>query len=131
MTERRSFVTAAVVVALAVGLLVATPGLAGFKSGQYVGTTSQAHNVGLKVPRNKNKVQIVYFEFLNTGCSNVTQTAGVSTKLKPSGKFNLDPADPVFANGYIKGKFDGKQASGTAEFPSRCPGLIEWTAEKD
>jgi hypothetical protein len=128
---------AMVIGAIAAGLVLATPGLAGFKSGQYVGTTSQVDqvaqplNVGFQVPKSKKKVNIVYFEFLNIGCvADNTQLAGETVRLKPTGKFKLEDADVVFSSGYIKGKFEGRKATGTAEFPDRCPGVIEWEARK-
>ncbi|HWL64822.1 MAG TPA: hypothetical protein VNP73_02515 [Actinomycetota bacterium] len=138
MNKRRT-AASCVIASLVVVSILATPVIAGFKSGQYVGTTSQLDqvaqplNVGFDVPKNKNKVNIVYFEFLNVDCNKVTQVAGETVKLKKSGKFKLKDADLPFSSGYIKGKFKGKKASGTAEFPDRCPsaGVIDWEAEKD
>jgi hypothetical protein len=114
------------------------PGVAGFKSGQYVGTTAlvdpvkQPLNVGFQVPKSKRKVNIVYFEFLNVDCEKVTQVAGETVRLRRSGKFKLEPADTPFSSGFIKGKFEGRKATGTAEFPDRCPlaGVFEWEAKK-
>jgi hypothetical protein len=119
-------------------LVAAAPGVAGFKSGQYVGTTAlvdpvkQPLNVGFQVPKSKRKVNIVYFEFLNVDCKKVTQVAGETVKLKRSGRFKLEEADTPFSSGFIKGKFEGKKATGTAEFPDRCPlaGVFEWEAKK-
>ena len=135
---RRRFGLVIVGGVMAAVLAFPAPGIAGFKSGQYVGTTSQADqvaqplNVGFQVPRNKKKVNIVYFEFLNIDCNNVTQIAGETVRLRATGKFRFAPADPVFSSGYVKGKFDGRKASGTAAFPDRCPsaGVIEWEARK-
>jgi len=138
MNQRRTAVAASI--SLSALLLLAAPSVAGFKSGQYVGTTSQVDvidqplNVGFDVAGNKKKVNIVYFEMLNINCSKVTQLAGETVKLnKETGKFKLKDADVVFSSGYIKGKFKGRKASGTAEFPDRCAsaGVIEWEAEKD
>jgi hypothetical protein len=139
MNQRRT-AALCVIVSLAVGAVLAVPGIAGFKSGQYVGTTSQVDgvgqplNVGFDVAGNKKHVNIVYFEMLNINCSKVTQLAGVTVKLnRRTGKFNLKDADVVFNTGYIKGRFKRGKASGTAEFPDRCAsaGVIEWEAEKD
>jgi hypothetical protein len=134
---RRRFGVVIVGGVVAAVLAFPVPGIAGFKSGQYVGTTSQVDqvaqplNVGFQVPKSKKKVNIVYFEFLNIGCvADNTQLAGESVKLKPSGKFKLEDADVVFSSGYIRGKFEGRKATGTAEFPDRCPGVIEWEAKK-
>jgi hypothetical protein len=127
-----------VVASLAAVAVAASPVVAGFKSGQYVGTTSQVNqigqslDVGLDVPRNKKKVTIVYFEYRNIDCNNITQVAGEKARIKKSGKFNFEPADGVFGSGYIKGKFKGGEASGTAEFPDRCAseGVIKWEAKE-
>jgi hypothetical protein len=137
MNQRRTAVAASI--SLSALLLLAAPSVAGFKSGNYVGTTEQVDqveqplNVGLKVPANKKKVNIVYFEFLNINCNKVTQIAGESVKLnKRTGKFNLKNADVVFDSGFIKGKFKRGKVAGTAEFPDRCAteGVFKWKAEK-
>lgn len=136
MEWRRAIAAGTAVVLVVGGMMTATSGVASVKSGSYVGTTSQVDqgaqplNVGFQIPKSKSKVKIIYFEFLNIGCGKVTQTAGVRAKLKASGRFNYADADPVFQDGYIKGRFDGRNASGTAEFPSRCPGVITWTAKR-
>ena len=138
MNQRRTAVAASI--SLSALLLLAAPSVAGFKSGDYVGTTEQVDqveqplNVGLKVPASKKKVNIVYFEMLNISCSKVTQIAGETVKLnKETGKFNLKEADVVFNTGFIKGKFKGGKVTGTAEFPDRCAteGVFEWEAEKE
>jgi len=130
------------VLALAGGVAVAKPGdNAGFKSGQYVGTTSQddevgqAKNVGLEVPKNRKKVNIVYFEFVAPPCGaggafGGLQMAGETTKLV-NGKFKFVDE---FGYGYVKGKFEAGRAHGTARYtfePRGCDsGVVEWTAKK-
>ena len=121
-------------------LALAAPGLAGFKSGQYVGTTSQddeagqPKNVGLQVPKNKGKVNIVYFEFVAPPCgqgSGGLQFAGKSTKLV-NGRFKFVDE---FGYGYVKGKFEAGRAHGTARYTYEAQGcdsgVVDWTAKKD
>ena len=141
MTKRRPFAAAAVVVALAAGLMAATPGLAGFKSGTYTGTTSQndeggfPHDLMLKVNRAKTKVNVVFFEFEADPCKGIggLQYAGLTARIKRSGRFEaLSPADGFY--GYVKGQFQGGNASGTALYhydASGCnSGVVNWTAAK-
>lgn len=134
----------AVALALAItgALGLATPGVAGFKSGQYVGTTSQddeagqPKNVGLQVPKNKGKVNIVYFEFVAPPCGTGgsgggLQFAGKSTKLV-NGKFKFVDE---FGYGYVKGKFEAGRAHGTARYTFEqqgCDsGVVDWNAKKE
>ena len=113
-----------------------------FKSGQYVGTTSQddevgqPKNVGLEVPKNRKKVNIVYFEFVAPPCGaggafGGLQMAGKTTKLV-NGKFNFVDE---FGYGYVKGKFEAGRAHGTARYTFEqqgCDsGVVKWTAKKD
>ena len=121
---------------LAVLAVTAASGLATVKGGNYVGLTSekdqvgQKLNVGLKVYRHKTRVRLTYFEFLNIGCTKVTQLAGDTVKLKSNGKFRLNKPDTPFDSGYVAGKFKGNKASGTAKFPDRCSDkLIRWNAQ--
>jgi hypothetical protein len=130
--------------AIAIGALVAvlalaTSGLGAFKSGTYTGNSEQPDNNGLmlEVKKNKKKVNIVFFEFsddLITPCGGGpggTQFAGHTTRLKKSGKFNWVDE---FGYGYVRGKFKGRRATGTARYtfePNGCDsGVVEWTARK-
>ena len=126
---------------MAAALILATPGLAGFKSGTYTGTTSQddeggdPHDLMLQVNKKRTKVSVVFFELEADPCKGMggLQYAGLSAKIKPSGKFNaLSPADGFY--GYVKGKFDGSKAAGTARYhfdESGCEsGVVDWTARK-
>ena len=87
MNKRRTAVLCAIA-SLAAAAILANPVVAGFKSGQYVGTTSQVDqvkqplNVGFDVAGNKKSVNIVYFEMLNIDCNKVTQLAGETVKLE-------------------------------------------------
>jgi hypothetical protein len=124
------------VLVLVGALALAAPGLAGFKSGQYVGTTSQddeagqPKNVGLQVPKNRETVNIVYFEFVAPPCGPNLQMAGMKTKLV-NGKFKFVDE---FGYGYVKGKFEAGRAHGTARYTFQergCDsGVVEWTAKK-
>jgi hypothetical protein len=126
---------------LALGVIVAlVPATAlAFKSGTYTGNSDQPDNNGLmlEVPKSKKKVNIIFFEWSASlispcgGGPGGTQFAGEKTRLKPSGKFNWVDE---FGYGYVRGKFEGKEASGTARYtfePLGCDsGVVEWTAEK-
>ena len=131
-------------VAIAVGSMVAalalaTTGLGAFKSGTYTGNSEQPDNNGLmlKVSKNKKKVNIIFFEWsadLLTPCGGGpggTQFAGHRTRLKKSGKFNWVDE---FGYGYVRGKFKGRKASGTARYTFESlgcdSGVVEWTARK-
>ena len=134
--RRRVLLPGAIVAALFT-LAFAAPGMAGFKSGQYVGTTSQDDqvgqplNVGLQVPKSKRKVKIVYFEFVAPPCGPNLQFAGEVAKLRRPGRFKFVDE---FGYGYIKGKFEGRKATGTARYtfePNGCDsGVVEWKAKK-
>jgi hypothetical protein len=125
-----------VIGAMAAGLVLATPGFAGFKPGTYTGTSSQAgQNLQLQVNKKRTKVNVVFFEFDAPPCGGVggLQYAGLQAKIKPSGKFNApSPGDGFY--GYVKGKFNGRKASGTARYhfdASGCEsGVVDWTAHK-
>jgi len=138
--SRRSLVTAGAAVLLVMGLIVAAPGLA-FKSGTYSGTTSQddeggdPHNLQLKVNRKKTRVTVVFFELEADPCKGTggLQYAGLKAKIKDSGKFKaLSPGDGFY--GYVKGKFQGRQAEGTALYEVEASGCdsgeVTWEAEK-
>jgi hypothetical protein len=132
--RRRTMLLGAALASVAV-LVMAAPALAGFKPGTYSGTTSQAENVQLLVNKKKTKVTVVFFEFNAPPCGGAggTQYAGLTTKIKPSGRFNApSPGDGFY--GYVKGKFDGKKASGTALYhfdKLGCDsGVVDWTAKK-
>lgn len=124
---------------VAVGLVFVPTGLGGFKSGTYTGNSEQPDNNGLMldVKKNKKKVNIVFFEFSDDliapcgGGPGGTQFAGHTTKLKRSGKFKWVDE---FGYGYVKGKFKGRKATGTARYtfePNGCDsGVVEWTARK-
>ena len=127
---------AVLVATIAAGLLVATPGVAGFKSGTYSGTTSQpGQHLQLKVNKRKTRVTVVFFELDAPPCGGKggLQYAGLTTKIKKSGKFNApSPGDGFY--GFVKGKFKGKRASGTAKYKVKASGCdagdVTWTAEK-
>jgi hypothetical protein len=124
----------------AVVVLVPGVALAGFKSGSYTGNSEQPDNNGLllTVPKNKQKVNIVFFEWSDSliapcgGGPGGTQFAGHKTRLKPSGKFNWVDE---FGYGFVKGKFEGRKASGTARYTfemNGCDsGVVEWEAERE
>jgi hypothetical protein len=133
------------VVFAAAGLLALVIGVApasAFKQGTYTGTTSQVDgvgqplNVGMKVPKNKAKVKIGYFEFTAPPCGDGMppgiQMAGESAALRASGKFKFVDE---FGYGYIKGQFEHRNASGTARYtfgPRGCDsGVVNWTAERE
>jgi hypothetical protein len=134
---RRRFGTAIACGVIAAALTLAAPGLAGFKSGTYSGTTSQLDSGGdpypllLEVNRKKTKVRgFVEGDRGESPCDPPIEFH-VDTKVKPSGKFNhVDE----FGYGYVKGKFEGKKASGTARFtfePNGCDsGVITWDGRK-
>jgi hypothetical protein len=110
-----------VIGAMAAGLVLATPGFAGFKPGTYT--------------KKRTKVNVVFFEFDAPPCGGMggLQYAGLQAKIKPSGKFNApSPGDGFY--GYVKGKFNGRKASGTARYhfdASGCEsGVVDWTAHK-
>jgi hypothetical protein len=141
MSRRRSVALAGVVVVLAAGLIMATPGLAGFKSGNYTGTTSQndeggfPHDLALQVNRAKTKVTVVFFELEADPCKGVggLQYAGLTARIRSTGKFKaLSPGDGFY--GYVKGKFDGRRAEGTAIYNPEGTGCdsgeVTWTARK-
>jgi len=129
-------------VALAAGAVFAllaiaiTPATAGFKSGDYVGTTSQGENLQLNVNKAKKKVNVTFFEFNAPPCGGAggTQYAGLVGKIKKSGKFKVpSPADGFY--GYVKGKFKGGKVEGTALYHHDklgCDsGVVDYTGEKD
>ena len=126
---------------LAASLVIVAPGTAGFKSGNYSGTTSQddeggdPHNLALTVNRKKTRVSVIFFELEADPCKGTggLQYAGLKAKIKRSGKFKaLSPGDGFY--GYVKGKFKGRRASGTALYNPEgtgCDsGVVEWKAKK-
>jgi hypothetical protein len=131
--RRRTRLVAATLLVVAIAI---TPALAGFKSGTYSGTTSQAgQNLQLSVNKAKTKVIVVFFEFDAPPCGGMggLQYAGLEAKIKKSGKFKaLSPGDGFY--GFVKGKFKGSKASGTAKYhweEQGCDaGDVTWTAEK-
>ncbi|HYH62349.1 MAG TPA: hypothetical protein VD766_10830 [Solirubrobacterales bacterium] len=123
----------------ALGLAIWAPSLlAGFKSGTYSGTTSQEDSAGnpkplqLSVNKKKTKVSVVFFELEAPPCGGKggLQWAGIEGKIKDNGKFKIKD-DPY---GYIKGRFHGSMADGTARYaykPSGCDsGVITWASER-
>lgn len=141
---RSRLAAAALTLAIAGAMAVATAGAAEFKfkSGQYAGTTSQddeagqPKNVGLRVPKNRKRVNIVYFEFVAPPCgtggaAGGLQFAGKKTKLV-NGKFKFVDE---FGYGYVKGKFEAGRAHGTARYrfeQQGCDsGVVEWRAKKE
>ena len=119
------------VVGLLMLAIAVVPSLAGFRTGIYPGTTSQATNLSLQVMK-KKKVNVVFFELLSPPCAG--QYAGLEAKLRKNGKFKaLSPADGLY--GYVKGKVNGNKASGTARYTHPelpCDsGEVTWTAEKE
>ena len=86
--------------------------------------------------KKKTKVNVVFFEFNAPPCGGTggLQYAGLEGKIKKSGKFNVpSPGDGFY--GYVKGKFKGKSAEGTALYhfdKFGCDsGEVTWTAERD
>ncbi len=84
----------------------------------------------------KKKVNVIFFEFNAPPCGGPggTQYAGLEAKIKKSGKFKaLSPGEGFY--GYVKGKFKGKSAEGTAYYhfdEFGCDsGEVTWTAERD
>jgi hypothetical protein len=131
----------ALLVGLALAGLIAAPGTAGFKSGTYTGKTSQddeggsPHDLMLKVNRKKTKVTVVFFELEADPCKGTggLQYAGLTAKIRRSGKFKaLSPGDGFY--GYVKGKFDGRKATGTARYTFESTGcesgVVTWRARK-
>jgi hypothetical protein len=125
----------ATVAAAVLALVLTAPGLAGFKSGNYSGTTSQGKSLGLKVNSAKTKVTVVYFEFSAPPCGGKggLQYAGLKAKIRSDGTFKAkSPADGYY--GYVKGRFHGRYADGRALYhydPSGCnSGDVTWSAEK-
>jgi len=124
------------IVPLVVIAIAITPALAGYKSGAYVGTTSQGENAQFSVNKADKTVSVIFFEFNAPPCGGPggTQYAGLTAKIKKSGKFKaLSPGDGFY--GYVKGKFNGKKGSGTALYhwdEMGCDsGEVTWTAKKD
>ncbi len=126
------------VAALALGV---APGFGGFQSGLYTGTTSQddeggdPHDLQLQVNKKRNKVSVVFFEFEADPCKGTggLQYAGLKAPIRDNGKFKaLSPGDGFY--GYVKGRFHGQIADGTARYhydPSGCEsGVVNWTADK-
>jgi hypothetical protein len=116
---------------------LAAPASAGFKSGSYSGETTQLDSVGDPYPLllnvNQKKTKVTGFVEGDRGeppCSAPFEWQ-VDAKLKESGRF----ADKDEVYGYVKGKFEGKKASGTARFiyePNGCDsGVIDWAAKKN
>jgi hypothetical protein len=131
VTQRSTRLVAATLLVLAIAIPTA---LAGFKSGTYVGTTSQGANLQLSVSKSKKKVNVIFFEFIVPPCSPGTQFAGLEAKIKDSGKFKaLSPGDGFY--GYVKGRFKGRSAEGTAYYhfdKFGCDsGILTWTAERE
>ena len=138
---RSRFGAVMVIGVLAAGLVLAAPGVAGFKSGTYTGSSEQPDNNGvmLTVNKKRTKVNLVFFEWSATqiapcgGGPGGTQWAGLTARIKPTGKFKvLSPADGFY--GYVKGKFNGRRAEGTAYYhfdKLGCDsGIVDWAAEK-
>jgi hypothetical protein len=138
MRNKLAIATAGVLV---VALATAPAGLAGFKSGTYTGNSDQPDNNGLMltVNKKKTKVNLVFFEWSAKqiapcgGGPGGAQWAGLTAKIKPTGKFKvLSPADGFY--GYVKGKFNGRKAEGTAYYhydELGCDsGIVDWTAHK-
>jgi hypothetical protein len=139
-SRRPVLVTLALAVAAA--LVLATPAPAGVKAGTYSGTTSQQDEAGdalplqLKVSRNKKKVTVVFFELSAPPCGGggmgTLQYAGLVAKIKRNGSFNAK--SPPY--GYVKGKFNGKKAKGTARYEVHQNGVdcdsgkITWSARR-
>ena len=128
-------------VVFAIGVIAAAPATAGFKSGTYSGKTSQDDGAGhplhlqLKVNKRKTRVTVVFFELSAPPCAGKggLQYAGLHARIKPTGRFKaLSPGDGFY--GYVKGKFKGRTASGTATYDvdsSGChAGNVTWTARK-
>jgi len=126
----------AVVAALGLGVWV-TPGVAGFKSGIYSGTSSQPdQHLQLKVNRAKTKITVVFFELDAPPCGGLggLQYAGLKAHLRSNGKFKaLSPGDGFY--GYVKGRVHGAQGDGTARYhadASGCEtGVLTWEALND
>ncbi len=116
---------------------LAAPASAGFKSGFYSGETSQLDSAGDPYPVllnvNKKKTKVTGFVEGDRGESPCHPPIEwhVDAKLNGRGKF----ADKDEVYGYVKGKFEGRRASGTARFifePNGCDsGVIDWEAKKD
>ena len=135
-SARRRGVALAAGTVLALLAIAITPALAGFKSGIYAGKTSQDANFQLSVNKKKTKVNLIFFEFIAPPCGGPggTQYAGLESKIKESGKFNIpSPGDGFF--GYVKGKFKGGKVQGTALYhfdELGCDsGVVDYTGEKD
>jgi hypothetical protein len=127
--------------ALVAAMVVAAPAVPSVKAGTYSGTTSQKDEVGdalplqLQVNKKKKKVSVIFFELSAPPCGGgmgTLQYAGLVTKLKKNGTFKAKFAP----YGYVKGKFKGKKAKGTARYEVHqngvdCDsGVISWTAKR-
>ncbi len=121
--------------------LSAAPAHGGFTYGTFSGTTSQddeagdPHNLQLNVNRKKTKVTVVFFELEADPCKGTggLQYAGLTAPIRDNGKFKaLSPANGFY--GYVKGRFHGQMADGTARYhhdPTGCEsGVVNWTARK-
>ena len=131
----RGGLTLAAVALLAAALAVG-PSLASSKAtAYYPGTTSQPGKT-MQLQVEKHKVIVNFFQFSSPPCGGPggTQYAGISSKLKPNGKFKA-PSPGGTGNGFVKGKVKGKNASGTAHHTlpeSGCDsGEVTWTAHKE
>lgn len=133
--------TGIIALAVLVPAVWVAPAIGGFAHGSFSGTTSQLdegnepHNLGLSVNRAKTKVTVVYFELEADPCKGTggLQYAGLQGKIHDNGKFKaLSPADGFY--GYVKGRFHGQMADGTARYhfdDTGCEsGVVTWQAHK-
>jgi hypothetical protein len=121
---------------LAVALLIggagsATAGKAKFKTGNYMGTTSQERVILFKVT--KKKVKHISSGF-TASCGINSETSGHSGKINKKGKFTAKTVEAGGASKtVIKGKLKGRKASGTMRWTyENCDtGVIKWEAKKE
>jgi len=133
------------VVASAVLITALVPGALGrgtvkFSAGSYSGHSNQKDEVGdplplqLSVSKNKKRVTVVFFELSAPPCGGggmgTLQYAGLRAHIS-NGAFKAK-ADPY---GYVRGKFSGRKATGTALYEVHQMGVncetppnLKWSA---
>lgn len=112
-------------------------GVASFHTGTYAGSSNQGGRI-LSLTATKKNVHLTYFDYQDS-CDNGTfangSYAGLDAKIKKNGKFTIKGPGTT---GFVKGKFKGKKASGTAfhglrgengVYCSTGPD-VTWTAKK-
>jgi len=135
MNKSLSRILAVVGTALLVSVVVASVASAGYKKGQYEGTTSQGHAVSFKA----KKLGVKKFDFtVDLDCADGSVEGflltGAQAPTDDKGKFTATFVGQ--GTSVVKGKLKRKKAEGTIESDgvndagSPCSSSVDWSAKK-